>query len=144
MKLRNVLLITVLSFTFWAGTSVLIDKAYCEEKEPSMGMKEEGTHEGSMMEGETMGMEDKTMDQKAETGAVKVNNPICPVSGQKVGGSMGPVVEYEYKGKIYNFCCTMCLKDFQKDPEKYVKIVNEMMAGEKTQETDEGHEEHEH
>ena len=110
-----------------------------EEKGSSAEMKAQGEEEssGSMMEGEDTG-------QKAETGAVMVNNPICPVSGQKVGGAMGPVVHYEYKGKIYNFCCTMCLKDFQKDPEKYVKIVDEMMAGEKTQEEGEAHEEHEH
>jgi YHS domain-containing protein len=67
-----------------------------------------------------------------ESGAIKVGNTICPVSKKKVG-EMGEVVEYEYNGKVYNFCCKACLKDFEKDPEKYVKIVEEMMAGEKTE-----------
>ena len=72
-------------------------------------------------------------------GPVKVGNKICPISGEKVG-EMGDVVEYEYNGKIYNFCCPMCLKDFKKDPEKYVKMVEDMMAQEAAEgETPEGH-----
>lgn len=57
-------------------------------------------------------------------GAIEVGNKICPVSGENVT-KMGGGVQYEYKGKIYNFCCAMCLKDFQKDPEKYSKIAEE-------------------
>jgi YHS domain-containing protein len=61
----------------------------------------------------------------AETAApIEVGNKICPVSGEKVGG-MGEVVKEEHKGKIYNLCCAMCIKDFQKDPEKYTKIAEE-------------------
>ena len=56
--------------------------------------------------------------------AVEVGNKICPVSGEKIE-SMGEGVKYEYNGKIYNFCCPMCLKDFKKDPEKYSKIAEE-------------------
>jgi hypothetical protein len=33
---------------------------------------------------------------------------------------------------------------FKEDPEKYIKIVEEMMAGEKTEEMGEAHEGHEH
>jgi YHS domain-containing protein len=57
---------------------------------------------------------------------VEVGNAVCPVSGEKVG-EMGQVVKHEYNGKIYNLCCAMCAKDFKKDPEKYVKIVEEAM-----------------
>ncbi len=53
---------------------------------------------------------------------IEVGNKICPVSGEKVGG-MGKVVQYEHEGKIYNFCCPMCLKDFKKDPRKYIKFL---------------------
>jgi len=56
--------------------------------------------------------------------AVNVGNKICPVSGEKIG-EMGPAVTYEYKGKIYNFCCKACPEEFKKDPEKYIKKVNE-------------------
>jgi len=55
---------------------------------------------------------------------VEVGNKICPVSGDKVGG-MGKVETIEYNGKIYNLCCAMCKKDFNKDPEKHIKIIEE-------------------
>ena len=57
-----------------------------------------------------------------------VGNKICPVSGEKIDGAMGETGEYEYKGKIYNLCCKMCLKDFKKDPEKYSKIAEDEVA----------------
>ena len=61
----------------------------------------------------------------ADTGKpVEVNNTFCPLSGEKAG-EHGPIVKHEYKGKIYNFCCKMCLKDFDKDPEKYIKAMEE-------------------
>jgi len=56
--------------------------------------------------------------------AVNVGNKICPVSGGKVGQGM-EAVTYEYQGKIYNFCCAMCIDEFKKDPEKYIKKVEE-------------------
>ena len=60
-----------------------------------------------------------------------VGNKICPVSGDEIPapgekGTMGDEpVQYEYNGKIYNLCCTMCVKDFKKNPEKYSKIAEE-------------------
>ncbi len=56
--------------------------------------------------------------------AKEVGNKICPVTGEKVGET-GPVVQHEYQGKLYNFCCKMCLKDFDKDPAKYSKVAEE-------------------
>lgn len=78
------------------------------------------------------------MDSKSTKG-VEAGNKICPVSGDKIPApaeksAMGEVVQHEYNGKIYNLCCKMCIKDFQKDPEKYSKIADEEVA--KTQEED--------
>jgi YHS domain-containing protein len=56
--------------------------------------------------------------------AVNAGNDICPVSGDKVGQGMEKAT-YEYEGKIYNFCCAVCIGDFKKDPEKYIKKVEE-------------------
>jgi len=56
--------------------------------------------------------------------AVNAGNKICPVSGEKIGEGMEPVT-YEYEGKIYNFCCAMCIDEFKKDPEKYIEKVEE-------------------
>ena len=49
---------------------------------------------------------------------------ICPVLGGKIDEK--DKVTYEYKGKIYNLCCIGCIEVFKSNPEKYVKIVEEM------------------
>ena len=66
--------------------------------------------------------------------ATAVGNKICPVSGDKIeGGEMGEVVKIEYNGKEYTVCCKMCVKDFNKDPEKYTKKAeDEVSASKKT------------
>ena len=46
--------------------------------------------------------------------AVDVGNKICPVGGEKIDEKMKAT--YEYEGKIYNFCCAMCIDDFKKIP----------------------------
>lgn len=65
----------------------------------------------------------------ASKDAVEVGNKICPISGDKIPapgekGTMGDEpVKVEYKGKIYNLCCAMCVKDFKKNPEKYSAVA---------------------
>ncbi|MDO8489261.1 MAG: YHS domain-containing protein [Candidatus Omnitrophota bacterium] len=66
-------------------------------------------------------------DSGNKSESVNVGNKICPVSGEKVGEGMEPAT-YEYQGKIYNFCCSACIPEFKKDPEKYIKKVNEEPA----------------
>ena len=56
--------------------------------------------------------------------AVEVGNKICPVSGNKVG-EMSPPIKVEYKGKVYNLCCSGCIKIFENNPEKYSKIAED-------------------
>lgn len=90
-------------------------------------------HKGSMRE--SAGTEVFSPD------SVEVGNKICPISGKAVD-MMGEGVKYEHNGKIYNFCCAMCLKDFKKDPEKYGRIAEESVGAE-TQETPGAHEHHE-
>ena len=45
--------------------------------------------------------------------AVEVGNKICPISGEKVSMT-GVPVQYEYKGRIYNFYSTECVETFKK------------------------------
>jgi len=59
--------------------------------------------------------------QSERSAAVSAGNKICPVTGEKVDGK----TTYEYQGKIYNFCCPACIDEFKKDPEKYIKKVEE-------------------
>jgi YHS domain-containing protein len=51
----------------------------------------------------------------------------CVVSGDKLG-EMGDPYIYEYQGREIKFCCKGCVKDFQKDPAKYIKKINEEEA----------------
>ena len=51
----------------------------------------------------------------------------CVVSGDKLG-EMGDPFVYAYKGREIKFCCKGCLKDFKKDPAKYIKMIDEAEA----------------
>jgi YHS domain-containing protein len=46
----------------------------------------------------------------------------CPVSGDKLGEMDKPFV-FEYKGREVKLCCPDCKKDFDKNPEKYMKKI---------------------
>jgi YHS domain-containing protein len=50
---------------------------------------------------------------------------ICMVSGDKLGGDMGKPVELIYKNRLVRFCCTGCVTDFNKDPNKFISKLNE-------------------
>ncbi len=63
--------------------------------------------------------------------ATEVGNKICPVSGEKVDSMGTEIIKEEYNGKVVNFCCSMCLKDFKKDPEKFCKIAEAEVLAEK-------------
>lgn len=70
------------------------------------------------------------VNKQASVQAVDVGNKICPVSGEKIDEK----ATYEYQGKIYHFCCSSCIEDFKKDPEKYIKKVEEELKGKDSQE----------
>jgi len=59
---------------------------------------------------------------QAESAAVDAGNKICPVTGEKIDEAAKAT--YEYGGKIYNFCCPMCIDEFKKEPQKYIDKVN--------------------
>jgi YHS domain-containing protein len=46
----------------------------------------------------------------------------CPVSGDKLG-EMGKPFTFTYKNQEVKLCCKGCKKDFDKDPEKYIKLI---------------------
>lgn len=71
----------------------------------------------------------------AETKEVtEFGNIICPLSGESI--KEGEAIKYEYNGVAYNVCCKMCLKDFKKNPEKYIKKLE---AQKEAEEKKEGH-----
>jgi YHS domain-containing protein len=46
---------------------------------------------------------------------------VCPV----LGGNIDKQVYADYKGKRIYFCCKGCDAEFKKDPEKYLKKMQE-------------------
>ncbi len=57
----------------------------------------------------------------------------CVVSDEAIGGSMGEGIDYVFKqagqpDRLVRFCCKDCLKDFTKDPAKYLKQIDEAAA----------------
>lgn len=58
---------------------------------------------------------------------VDVGNKICPVTGEKINEKTKAT--YEYEGKIYNFCCAACIDEFKKDPDQYIKKIDEELRG---------------
>lgn len=69
------------------------------------------------------GMPEENKAKQEKTKAFDVGNKVCPVSGEKINDKMKAA--YEYKGKIYNFCCGACIDEFKKDPKKYIKKAEE-------------------
>jgi nitrous oxide reductase accessory protein NosL len=54
-----------------------------------------------------------------ETAAKPYKLDTCIVSGDKLG-EMGPPVVKVYNGQEIKFCCKNCVKDFEKEPAKYL------------------------
>ncbi len=54
----------------------------------------------------------------------------CVVSGEKLGEHGKPVI-VEENGRQVEFCCKGCVKDFKKDPAKYLQKLDAAYAAQK-------------
>ncbi len=108
----------------------MMDKGAMMDKDSMMdenSTMDEGAmmDDGSMMDDGAM-MDDGSMMKKdmgtEETKPMEVGNKMCPIDGKKIG-EMGEPVKYEYKGMTYNLCCKMCIPEFEKNPEKFIKMM---------------------
>jgi YHS domain-containing protein len=50
---------------------------------------------------------------------------LCPVTDDPID----PKIYIDYKGRRIYFCCEMCPPMFKKDPEKYLKKIDEQIRG---------------
>ncbi|MFO0890942.1 MAG: hypothetical protein U0790_17585 [Isosphaeraceae bacterium] len=55
---------------------------------------------------------------KADEKAIAASK-TCPVSGEELGGEMGPPIKVTRGGKTIFLCCKNCLKKVQASPEKF-------------------------
>ena len=68
---------------------------------------------------------------RREFGSAKPDKmTTCPVSGEKLG-EMGKPYVFTYQGQEVKLCCSGCKKDFDKDPAKYVKKIQDAAAAQK-------------
>lgn len=70
----------------------------------------------------------------ADSANAKADYPLttCLVSDEKLGG-MGDPIEYVHKeqgkpDRLVRFCCKDCVADFQKEPAKYLKKLDDAVA----------------
>lgn len=55
----------------------------------------------------------------------------CVVSGGKLG-EMGEPYNHVYKGRLVRFCCSHCVPQFNKDPAKYLAMIDKAAASQPT------------
>lgn len=70
-----------------------------------------------------------TAEKKEGSGVLTKSTPTadyplktCVVTGEELG-AMGDRVAYTYQGTEVQFCCQDCVKDFEKDPAKYIAEI---------------------
>jgi YHS domain-containing protein len=65
-------------------------------------------------------------DKDAKPAGVPADYPLkkCPVSDELLG-EMGKPVKVTHEGTDVYLCCKSCLKDFNKDPGTYTKMVKD-------------------
>lgn len=71
-----------------------------------------------------------------ESKVIAVNNKQCPITGETIQEKSK--VQYTSEGKIYDFCCSMCIDEFKKDPEKYIEKIEKEKQTESKKETTSG------
>lgn len=86
----------------------------------------------SKASGELVAATDKDASWVAEQKA-KYPTSMCIVSDEKLGGDMGKPVDFIYRvagkpDRLVTFCCKDCVSDFNKDPQKYLTILDQAAA----------------
>lgn len=72
-----------------------------------------------------LGLGTARADDKPSTSGVPASYPLkkCVVSDEELGGEMGKPIKVVHDGVDVYLCCKSCVKDFSKDPAKFVAKV---------------------
>lgn len=72
-------------------------------------------------------------DAGGKAASIPATYPLkkCVVSDEVLGGEMGKPVKVSSNGTDVYLCCKSCVKDFNKEPAKYVKMVKDAEAAKK-------------
>jgi len=96
-----------------------------------------GDHSMAALHGQLVPAKDAPADWVAKE---RENYPLdsCPVSEDSLKGeSMGGPIDFVYKqegkpDRLVRFCCKDCVKDFKKDPAKYLNAIDAAAAKRKS------------
>lgn len=77
---------------------------------------------GEMDHGDMGDMADTIKGLDPADAKLAMAQKTCPVSGDPLG-EMGPPVKKVVGDDVVFLCCKSCIKDFDKDPQKYIAIV---------------------
>jgi hypothetical protein len=64
-------------------------------------------------------------DQKPAAKAKPYPLKTCVVSDEPLGGDHGEPYTFVHEGQEIKLCCKPCLKDFNKEPAKYLKKIDD-------------------
>lgn len=67
-------------------------------------------------------------ERKDDKGKKPYPLDTCIVSGEKLGSGGMKTYTFVHEGQEVKLCCKSCLKDFKKDPAKYIKKIQEAEA----------------
>ncbi len=67
-------------------------------------------------------------EQKDDKGKKPYPLDTCVVSGEKLGSGGMKTYSFTHEGQEVKLCCKSCMKDFKKDPAKYMKKIQEAEA----------------
>jgi hypothetical protein len=124
MKLiSSIKIITALAFSATLTSFALAHEGHNKDKA-------ENAASGSVLKADAAGVSAEWLAK------AKADYPTdaCVVSGDKFdGGDMGKPQDYVYKqdgkpDRLVRFCCKDCVRDFKKDPDKYLKILDDAAA----------------
>lgn len=114
-KMFPIIIVSLIGFSFTSfGTEGLTEKNHDAHKHHAQ--QQDDKHQGHMME--------KT---HVEEDLAAISQKTCPV----MGGEISKEYYYDHKGKRVYFCCENCIEEFKKEPEKYLKKLEEL--GEKVE-----------
>jgi hypothetical protein len=96
-------------------------------------------HSMTALHGQLIPAKDAPADWVAKE---RENYPLdsCPVSEDSLHGDMGGPIDFVYKqegkpDRLVRFCCKDCVKDFKKDPTKYLNAIDAAAAKRKSAST---------
>ena len=112
MNLRN-LIVTLTIISLAAMTTAVSGCKKKEQPPPPPAASKTETMDGMMHQAAATTEE---ANQAVQAQLASIEQKTCPITGQQID----PSVFVEYKGKKVYFCCSMCIAQFNKDPEKYL------------------------